>query len=265
MGLFLGLIFSRFYAKYQVQPEIKMRQDFNWSQLDRTNLYNMLYTAGTDIVGQKMPVKLLHQRLSAHIKSCLPVSIKKLQYDTKQDRGFPYMGGSYDSVLDRKGKKKFIEVVLSYNPLDIEARITKYRWTRLCSLFADTILHEMIHMRQFRARHFKSIPGYHSTAEFAEIAKEQEYYGDRDEMGAFAFNIACEMIDRFGYDPTTIKRYMDSDGAKRHKNSWWFNYMKFFGGDHNHKILRRMKLRIMRNLENAYYGKPFKTTNHLTY
>jgi hypothetical protein len=39
-----------------------MRQDFNWSQLDRNNLYSMLYTAGVDIVGKKMPVKTLHQR-----------------------------------------------------------------------------------------------------------------------------------------------------------------------------------------------------------
>jgi hypothetical protein len=82
-----------------------MRQDFNWSQLDRNNLYSMLYQAGTDIVGKKLPVKTLHQRLSAHIKSCLPVSVKKWQYDGKQDRGFPYMGGSYDSGLDRKGKQ----------------------------------------------------------------------------------------------------------------------------------------------------------------
>ena len=61
-----------------------MRQDFNWSQLDRNRLYSMLYSAGSDIVDKKMPVKLLHKRLSAHIKSCLPVSVKKWQYDAKQ-------------------------------------------------------------------------------------------------------------------------------------------------------------------------------------
>jgi len=30
-----------------------MREDFNWSQLDRNNLYSMLYSAGRDIVGKK--------------------------------------------------------------------------------------------------------------------------------------------------------------------------------------------------------------------
>ena len=84
-----------------------MRKDFNWSLLDRNNLYSMLYGAGCDVVGQKLPLNLIHSRLSKHIKSSLPVSIKKLQYDPTQDRGFPYMGGSYDSILDKKGKKRF--------------------------------------------------------------------------------------------------------------------------------------------------------------
>ena len=33
-----------------------MRESFNWSQLDRNNLYSMLYSAGRDIVGRKIPV-----------------------------------------------------------------------------------------------------------------------------------------------------------------------------------------------------------------
>jgi hypothetical protein len=126
-------------------------------------------------------------------------------------------------------------------------------------------MHELIHMRQFRARNFKSIPGYQSTAESSKERKEQEYLGDRDEMGAFAFNIACEMIDRFDYDPSTIKSYMDSNGATRHKNSWWYSYLKTFNFNHNHKIIRRMKRKVLTQLENAYDGKPFKTTNFLTY
>jgi hypothetical protein len=241
-----------------------MRQDFNWSQLDRTNLYNMLYTAGTDIVGQKMPVKLLHKHLSAHIKSCLPVSIKKWQYDAKQTRGFPYIGGSYDSVLDRRGKKRFIEVILSYHPLDKETRITRYRWRKICSLFADTVLHEVIHMRQYRSRNFKDIPGYESTAYYHKQRVDQEYYGHRDEMGAFSFNIACDMLDRFGYDPVAIKKYMDTI-PKRHKKGTYAKFLSTFDGDHDHVKVRQMKQKVLRQLEYAAIGRPFKTTTHLTY
>ena len=241
-----------------------MRQDFNWSQLDRNSLYSMLYSAGADIVGQKMPVKLLHKRLGAHIKSCLPVTIKKWQYDHKQDRGFPYMGGSYDSVLDKRGKKKFVEIVLSYNPKDNEICITNYRWRRLCSLFADTILHEIIHMRQYRSRNFKDIPGYESTAHYHKQRQDQEYYGHRDEMGAFSFNIACEMIDKFGYNPVAISRYMDNINSRTKKGTFT-KFLATFDWNHSHIKVRQMKQKVIKQLEYAAIGRPFKTTTHLTY
>ena len=58
---------------------------------------------------------------------------------------------------------------------------------------------------------------------------------------------------------------MDSNQANRHKNSYWYKYLTTFDWNHNHNIVRRMKKKIMHQLENAYYGKPFKTTDWLTY
>lgn len=241
-----------------------MRESFNWSSLDRKNLYSMLYSARSNIVGQKIPVKLLHKRLSSHIKSKLPVSIKKWQYDYKQDRGFPYIGGSYDSVLDKKGTRRFVEVVLSYHPQDQEVKITEYRWRRICSLFADTILHEVIHMRQYRSRNFKDIPGYESTAYYHKQRQDQEYYGHRDEMGAFSFNIACEMIDKFGYDPVAIRRYMDNLNSRTKKGTFT-KFLATFDWDHGHIKVKQMKQKVIKQLEYAAIGRPFKTNTHLTY
>lgn len=241
-----------------------MRKGFNWSLLDRNNLYSMLYRAGSDIVGRKVPLNTLHRKLSSHIKANLPVSIKKQQYDPTQDRGFPYMGGTYDSILDKKGKKRFIEVVLSYHPKDTEVKITEYRWRRICSLFADTILHEVIHMRQYRSRNFKDIPGYCSTAELRKQRADQEYYGHRDEMGAHAFNIACELLDKFGNNPAAIRHFMDTI-PRRIKKSTYARFMKTFDYNHDHIKVRQMKQKVMKQLEYARYGKPFKTNTHLTY
>lgn len=241
-----------------------MRQDFNWSQLNRKNLYSMLYQAGGDIVGQKLSIKTLHSLLSAHIKSCLPVSIKKWQYDAKQTRGFPYIGGAYNSVLDKNGHTRFVEVVLSYHPHDYEVCITNYRWRRLCSLFADTILHEIIHMRQYRSRNFKDIPGYESTAYYHKQRQDQEYYGHRDEMGAFSFNIACEMLDKFGYDPVGIRYYMDTLTSRTRKGTFT-KFLAAFDWNHDHVKVRQMKQKVLRQLEYADIGRPFKTATHLTY
>jgi len=242
-----------------------MRKDFNWSLLDRDNLYSMLYSIGREFVGKKIAVKELQKLLSTHIKSRLPVKVVRKQNDHKQKPGLVYMGGTYYSDYDKHGYTRSIEIVLSYHPLDDKIKITEYRWTRLCQLFADTILHEVIHMRQYRSRNFKEIPGYESTAYYHKQRVDQEYYGHRDEMGAFSFNIACDMIERFGNDRTTIQKYMDSMQAKKHKKTTYHRYLAAFDWNHNHNIVRRMKKKILHQLDYAAVGKPFKTSNHLTY
>ena len=235
----------------------------NWSALDRECLYSYFYSLHDKVVGKKLTHNKLHRLITTHVKRAFPIRIKKY-IDAKIQQRLVYTGGVYYSEYDQKGKPA-IEVNFSYHPWDEYIKMTEYRWRKMSIRFADVVLHEMIHMRQFRARNFKAIPGYQSTVELAKDRKQQEYLGDRDEMGAFGYNIACEMIDRFGYNPTTIKRYMDTNGAKRHTNTWWFNYLKAFEFNHDHKIIRRMKHKVMMQLENAYIGKPFKTTDWLTY
>jgi hypothetical protein len=240
------------------------RKSFNWSLLDRNNLYSMLYSMGKDVVGKKIPILDLQKLLSTHIKSKLPVKVVRKQNDASQKPGQVYMGGTYYSYNDWTDRRQ-IEIVLSYHPNDTAIKVTEYRWARLCTLFADTILHEIIHMRQYRSREFKDIPGYESTAHYYKQRVDQEYFGHKDEMGAFAFNIACDMIDRFGKDKRAIQKYMDSMQAKKHKRTTYCKYLSTFDWDHKHPIVRQMKKKIIRNLDYAEAGKPFKTTNHLTY
>lgn len=236
---------------------------FDWSELTRSNLYSMFYSLNSEIVGKELSPGQIQKRISRHVKQYIPLKLKKCIY-TPTTKGYVFMGGVYYSHLDRKGVPA-IEVNFNYNPTDTKLKLTQYRFKRMAVRFADVVCHEMIHMRQFRARNFKSIPGYQSTALLTKERKQQEYYGDRDEMGAHAFNTACELIDRFGYDPHAIGKYLDTNQCRRHKTSTWCDYLKTFDWNHNHPIIRRMKNLIMRNLENAYEGKPFKTTNYLTY
>jgi hypothetical protein len=236
---------------------------FNWSEIDRSALYSLFYSLHKEVVGKELTPTQLQKYISKHIKAHLPVKIKKFYYP-KTTKGYIFMGGMYDSDFDKKSKPA-IEINFNYNPEDSKIKLSKYRWSKMAVRFADIVLHEIIHMRQFRARNFKPIPGYQSAAASSRERKEQEYYGDNDEMGAFSFNIACEMIDMFGYNPGEIGRYMDSNLPKRHKNTWWAKYLKTFEFNHNHQIIQRMKRKVLRDLENAYNGKPFKTSTHLTY
>ena len=237
--------------------------EFNWFNLTRSNLYSLFYSINSEIVEKELSPSQIQKLISKHIKSHLPIKIKKCVY-LPTIKGYIFMGGVYYSDNDAHGKPA-IEVNFNYNPTDVKLKLTQYRFKRLANRFADVVLHEIVHMRQFRARNFKSLPGYQSTALLTKERKQQEYYGDRDEMGAHAFNAACEMIDRFGYNPSAIGCYLNSNEARRHKNSTWCYYLKTFDWDHNHTIIRRMRNLILRNLENAHEGKPFKTSYYLTY
>ena len=242
------------------------RQAFNWSILDRNTLYSMLYELKPEIVDRRLPIGDITSIISKHIKSHLPVKVRTHKHKPVK-KGEVWIGGAYYSHLDKEKKKRFIEVELAF-PVDTQTMKTSlYRWERICTLFADTILHEVIHVRQYRARNFKDIPGYESTAYYAKDRAWQEYYGDRDEMGAHSFNLAQDMIDKFGFDPKAIKTYLDSPVPKRvvRRHNGWGRFMKVFEYNHEHPKVRQMKRKIMTQLENAYYGKPFKTPNHLTY
>jgi hypothetical protein len=193
----------------------------------------------------------------------MPVKVV-IDKDPKHDIGIIYIGGTYYADADIDGNRQ-IEVVFSYSTDSTTIKMSDARWIRTCNLFADTVLHEVIHMRQYRTREFKAIPGYESTAYYARDRREQEYYGHKDEMGAFSFNIACELYDKFGDNFDTAKKYLDSNLAKRAKKTCWHKYLKAFDWNHSHPVIRSMKKKIVRNLPYAQMGKPFKTPDHLTY
>ena len=240
------------------------RQAFNWSDLDRNTLYSMLYELKPEIVDRRLPIGEITSTLSKHIKSHLPVRVRSNRHKPVK-KGELWIGGAYYSDDDKQGKKRFIEIELAFPTTASTMKTSLYRWERICSLFADTILHEVIHARQYRARNFKDLPGYESTAYYAKDRAMQEYYGHRDEMGAHSFNLAQDMIDKFGWDTRAIKEYLDSPVPKRVRQNGWGRFMKAFGYEHNHPKVKQMKRKILSQLEYAYAGKPFKTTNHLTY
>jgi hypothetical protein len=240
------------------------RSAFNWSALDRSTLYSMLYQLKSEIVDKRLSIGEITSTISKHIKAHLPVKVTSSRYKPVKS-GEVWIGGAYHSYLDSAGNKRFIEVELAFPTSANTMKTSLYRWERMCHLFADTILHEIIHTRQYRARNFKDIPGFESTAYYAKDRREQEYYGHRDEMGAHSFNLAQDMIDKFGFDTKAIKDYLDSPLPKRVRPNGWGRFMKAFEYDHTHPKVIQMKRKIMSQLEYAYAGKPFKTTNHLTY
>jgi hypothetical protein len=72
------------------------------------------------------------------------------------------------------------------------------------------------------------------------------------------------MIDRFGYNPGVIGSYMDNINGRTRKGTFT-KFLATFDWNHDHIKVHQMKQKIMKQLEYAAIGRPFKTTTHLTY
>lgn len=230
---------------------------FDWSLLDRQGLIDALVLIAPKVVNKQLKVDTYHRIFANHIKSILPVIVAK-RSDKKVEFNCSYLGGAYYSDYD-KARQKCIEIVLVYNPFDEFITVSRAKFNRLCNLFADTILHEVIHMRQHRRRKFKDLPDYASTAEKDEQNQEQSYLGKSDEIDAYGFNIACELISKFHGDEHSIIDYLNEDQSKkRRRSNCWREYLKAFDHDHNHIIIKRLKKKVIRYLPHAHAGRPYR-------
>jgi|688.fasta_scaffold371484_2 hypothetical protein len=240
------------------------RESFNWSLLDRKKLIAILNGARKSVVGQRLSIEKLHKILAQQIRSQLPVKVK-FQRRADQEHGLVYIGGCYYGDSDKGKKSAYVEIIFSYFMWDEYLKITQYRWQKMCEVFADTVLHEIIHIRQYRSRNWKSLVGYESQAELAKTRKNQNYYGHPDEIGAYAFNIACELYNRFGKKHFSIQKYLNSNNCKKHKRTTYSTYLSIFEMNHSHPVIKRLKKKVMFYLPYAEFGKPFKTSDFINY
>jgi len=233
------------------------RSKFNWAVLDRAGIINSFWELYPYITGRDIKISKFHAALTAHIKNYLPVKVAKRQ-DQKVAFDWVYVGGTYYSDLDEE-HRPCIELVFVYNSFQDTINIPRNRYRRMCYIMADTILHELMHMRQYRRRKFKVLPDYASTAEKTEKRQEQSYLGNSDEIDAYGFNIACELLDKFKNDTDLVIQYLNEDqkGLRRRHNSWRM-YLKAFDHDHEHPIIRRTKKKVIKYLPQAVVGKPYR-------
>lgn len=237
---------------------------FDWSILDRSSLINCMYELESTIVGKELTVTEIYSLLQKPIKSFLPIRVRKY-IDPKIEKGIVYIGGVYYSEWDRT-KQKCIEIQFYFQSKNDTYFLDSRRFKRMCKHFADTILHEVIHMRQFRRRNFKFLPDYASNAEKTEQRNEQSYLGSSDEIDAYSFNIACELTEKFKGDQKKIIKYLaeNQKNKKRRYNSWRM-YQKAFNYNHSHPIIKRLKKKVMRYLPHAIMGKPYKNKDWINW
>jgi hypothetical protein len=237
---------------------------FDWSTLEKSSIIQQIFELSPKICDQELTVEQFHEILSKFIKRKFPVKTS-FGYDEKVKHYKVFVGGAYYSDLD-ENDKKCIEINFYYNPIDTSFKINRRKFKSICDTIADTILHEVIHMRQYRRRAFKSLPNYASSARSTKVREEQSYLGCTDEIDAYGFNIACELLGKYKGDQQAISQHLSIDlkNCQKYGGSWKM-YLKAFGHDHNHEIIKRLKKKIIRYIPRAVTGKPFKSCDWICY
>lgn len=232
----------------------KKRSNFDWSLLDRKDLVDYFYLLASEVSEKRISVPKFHKAITKHVKARLPVIITKKTEKTAKSSEL-YVGGTYYSYKD-KSKQRCIELIFFYS-LDKTITISRHQFKDLCTQMADTLLHEIIHMRQHRRRKFKVLPDYASTAESSTQRREQEYLGNSDEIDAYSFNIACALATKFKGNSKKAVQYLNQN--RKSKTNWgWNMYMDAFDKNLSHPIIRRLRKKVIRYFPNALEGKPYR-------
>jgi hypothetical protein len=250
-------------GKDKRSPSI-LSNTFDWSKLDRYSIAEKIWEISPNIIHHLLSVIEFHSIITTHLKKHIPVRVRKT-FNSKTSSNQIYIGGAYYIHFDQK-QMKCIEVTFQYHEKDTIIVLTANRFWKICLLIADTILHEVIHMRQYRRRQFKIIPDYKSTSTKIKLQTDQAYLGCADEVDAYSFNIACELLYEFNGDQTAVVNCLNEDQpSRRRKKDSWHMYLKTFEHDHSHPIITRVKKTVIRYLPLSKKGKPYRDKNWISY
>lgn len=236
--------------------------NFDWSSVDRDLLAQMVRLGEGSIVGKSLQPVSFTKKIKKIFKLFgLPIGVRSC-YNKETKVNQVWIGGLYEGLKDNN-LQTFITLQIQFHEKNKAVKVSKSLFKRMSYSIADTILHEIIHMRQYRRRNFKEIPGYFSTASSGKKRAEQVYLGHPDEIDAYSFNIACQLKERFNNDQEIVK-YLNTDlSDKRLKKDTYKMYLETFDHDHTHTIIRKLKKKVVNYLPYADLGKPYKTLDWL--
>jgi hypothetical protein len=236
---------------------------FNWSALDRSTIKSILKKIGREVINIPLTPLAFTKKIRKQIRNAgIPVKVTT-SFRDETDENSIWVAGLYESYKDKKNTK-FITLTLQYNPNDNKIYCSYLKFDKLCTNIADTLLHEVIHARQYRRRNYKTIVGYESFADSGKQRIDQEYFGHDDEIDAYGFNIACSLTDQFAYNHKEIMKYLNQDlSDDRLKRNSYRDYLNAFDHNHNHPVIKKLKKKIIHYLPYAEIGKPYKTSDWL--
>jgi hypothetical protein len=201
-----------------------------------------------EIVNHFHSVDELMQLFGGFIGKRFNVDVKHAEA-TQVDQNDIELQGFYDGGLDEVGDVP-IEIYLVTNPMQDVMIIDQETFESITRKISDTLSHEVIHMQQYRARDFLEVDRIVYVDEEDEEEENRYYLSNPDEINAYAYNIANELLDR--HDNLAIIK-IKLEKLKEIKiedsvNLW--AYVQAFSKDSNHPVLKRLVKKVYKSLNN---------------
>jgi hypothetical protein len=170
----------------------------------------VLHTALKDILPTKMPVVYQHRHMNmASFVKRLNAATTDLNIhhtiapDTRLGRNEIRISGEWlpDNLLPEDNSDADVRIRWHIYPHTRRRSMTPYLWKRWRVSYWSYVLHEFVHRAQGALRADGNTLVFKPEAADPEIHNEQKYLGDFDEIEAYAYEVALEMLCWYADQP----------------------------------------------------------------
>jgi hypothetical protein len=211
----------------------------------RNDILPILEEIRNDIVNCCIPIEDFVQELGVFIGKRFNITVKHVcspEVD-ENDVGF---SSFYDGGLDENNEVP-IEIYIVTNPVNEVMIMDTETFDRTIRNISDNLAHEMIHMYQYRTRDFWEPGPVYVPDDCTEEEENLIYLSDPDEIGAYAHNIACELLENGDVDCVKEKlKEVNKITIDDSVNLW--AYVQTFQEYPNHPVMRKLLKKVYKNL-----------------
>lgn len=214
----------------------------------RKDVLEILEDIKPHVVDRFFSVDELVQDLGVFIGQRFNIDVKHAEA-SQVDQNDIELNGYYDGGLDEAGDVP-IEVYLITNPMQDVMIIDNSQFNLIARKIADTISHEVIHMSQFRARDFLEVERIEYTDVDEDYEEDERWYlSSPDEINAYAYNIANELLDKHDLPVVMEKLHKIKEISIEDSINLW-SYVNAFEKNTSHPVMRRLIKKVYKSLLN---------------
>lgn len=212
----------------------------------RKELMRVMDSITCDLKNKFIPVEEMIDSLAFYVSSSYRVNVSHAT-SMKSPSNSMIVSGDYDSDADEAGKVP-INLIFITHTVDRVLLWDDEDFKFISKQLADTLIHELVHMKQTRDRNFEPVIIVDNLPDDDEEVNRL-YLGQDDEIDAYAYNIASELTDDDNQE--NFKKYLSCPSLTPMDvsiNLW--NYMQVFEKNLNSQTLKRLMKKVYKHCNN---------------